>query len=244
MTRDVATRGAITLVALAGILPTAANAAELESGFYRLHNHPDGAIRQPLYGLRLDGLSGNDADDFTFDFDHENSAVWLLLTDTGPNSYSIEISGQSWGGRDVGSSYAVDEWVGIYDFSFTYNVGVQDVPGDDDIWVVASSGSNSGLIEAPNGNLYLLEDKSNGSYNFRLGDENNDSGHRGFDGISGWGWLMHGLISPQLQGGTEHVVSSDWLFTAEKTDTPTPGAISLLAGAIGITGVRRRRSTR
>ena len=242
MTRDAITRGAIGLIALAAILPSAANAVTLETGFYRLHNHPDGAIRTPHYGLRLDGLNGDDTQEFTFDFDHDNSAMFLLLSGSGPNSWTIDISGQSYGGRDVGAVYAADEWAGVYDISFTYDVSVQDVPGDDDIWVVSASGSNSGLVEAPNGNEYLLEDKSNGTYAFRLGDANDDNGHRGFDGISGWGWLMHGLISPQLQGGTQHVVSSDWLFTAEKTDTPTPGAISLLAGAIGISSTRRRRT--
>ncbi len=241
MTRDVATRGAIALLALGGAMPTAALAANLQTGFYALHSHPDGNQSPPPYGLRLDGLNGDTSQEFTFDFDGQGAAMWLVLSGSGPSSWKMEITGQAYGGRDVGSAYANDQWLGLYDIDFTYDVSVESVPGDDDIWVVASSGENAGIITAPNGNQYLLEDKSNGSFTFRFGDEDNDAGHRGFDGISGWGWLMHGLIVPGAPTQTQHVVASDWLFTAEKSDVPTPGAVSLLAGALGLAGTRRRR---
>ena len=34
-----------------------------------LHDHPDGALANPTYGLRLDDLYGGNNSDFTFSFD-------------------------------------------------------------------------------------------------------------------------------------------------------------------------------
>jgi hypothetical protein len=62
-----------------------------------------------------------------------------------------------------------------------------------------------------------------------------DLGHRGFNGISGWGWLSYvaddGTVLP-------HVYAADWLFTAELI--PAPGAIALM-GMGGLLAARRRR---
>ncbi|MCA9283509.1 MAG: hypothetical protein KDA30_15905, partial [Phycisphaerales bacterium] len=121
---------------------------------------------------------------------------------------------------------------GIYTIDFTLDQGVMQVPGDDDVWVNTTNNVNTGSIMTPLGDEIALEDER-GSYGYslRLGDENNDLGHRGFNGISGWGWMNH--------GGLPHVASTDWLFTAELV--PTPGAASLL-GTAGLLLVRRRRS--
>ena len=68
---------------------------------------------------------------------------------------------------------------------------------------------------------------------FRLGDEDSDAGHRGFAGISGWGWMNHG--DPEV-----HHDYSDWLFTAEKLPVPTPGSLALMSAG-GMLWIRRNR---
>lgn len=230
---------AFGVLALAGVIPAAANGAMLETGFYILHNHPDAAGDPPPYGLRLDGLDGTASHDFTFDFDHAQSSMFLNLDETSPGVYVITIQGTSWGGQDVGTDYANNSYLGEYDIFFQYTMNGKDAPGDDDVIVDPSSPANAGTIIDPNGvTHYLFDKQGDAGYSFRFGDENNDAGHRNFSGISGWGWLMHGLTP----GDTQHIPYSDWLFTAEKTDIPTPGAIGLAACAVAVGGLRRRRS--
>ncbi len=58
--------------------------------------------------------------------------------------------------------------------------------------------------------------------------------HRGFAGISGWGWVNH-------SGAPDHVVASDWLFTVG-APIPEPSAASTFAaGALVTLGAIRRR---
>ncbi len=203
-----------------------ASAEVIVPGIYRLHDHPDGAIAPPPYGLRLvelyDVTAGND--NFTFDFDHADSEMFLTFTGT-----EITISGVSMGGRDTGAAWAADAYLGLYSFSFTYSIGVSGVPGDDDIYVVANM-DNTGTVTTPLGDTLDLLDKSNGSFSFRLGDESDDAGHRGFAGISGWGWLTYPAGAAPM--------GTDWIFTAELV--PAPSALALL-GAAGLFRSRRRR---
>ena len=215
----------IALTALAGLaLAPQAHGAMITPGTYDLHNHPDGDAVEPHYGFRLDELynatGGHDI--FTFDFDHAMSNMQMDVTAT-----TIHIYGTSWGGRDTGSSYAADGYLGVYTIDFVYDMGVGPAPGDDDVRVVAD-GDNFGSIMTPLGDTIPLTDKADSGYSFRLGDEDNDNGHRGFAGISGWGWVTHGTGS--------HVAASDWLFTAT---IPAPGATTLIAG--GLLALSRRR---
>lgn len=213
-----------------------ASAATIQSGLYRLHNHPDGNQRPPLYGARFDELynatGGHDV--FTLDFDSLQSAVYMTVNAA---QTEIRIFGQAYGGRDTGSSYANDAYLGVYTIDFTYNLGVSPVGGDDDLQVVVPDMRNSGFITGPGslGTTQLI-DKAMDSYSFRLGDENNDAGHRGFSGISGWGWMNYvrdGRVVP-------HVDSTDWLFTATY-EVPAPGAAALM-GLGGLVLARRRRA--
>ncbi len=216
--------GAIGLFAASG-----ASAAIITEGTYRLHNHPDGSARPPLYGMRLDELfnATGDHDIFTFDFDDAVSDMKMTY-----DGSSIHIFGQAWGGRDIGGAYAAEATTGVYTIDFTFLLGVAPVPGDDDVWVNGPDMSNSGSIQPPVGPLVNLVDKRIGDYSFRLGDEDNDAGHRGHPGISGWGWMVH---HPESQG---HIGASDFLFTAELI--PAPGAAGLI-GLIGLAAGRRRR---
>lgn len=219
-------RGMCALVAFGG-LSAAALAGPITGGLYRLHNHPDGDADPPPYGMRLDELynetSGHDI--YTFDFDHASSNMVLNYDST---NQIITISGVAWGGRDIGGSYANDQYLGFYTIAFTYNVGVGPVPGDDDIWVTSASGSNSGTIQTPLGHTKNLRDVAADGFTFRFGDENNNQGHRGFAGISGWGWM-------DIDG--HHQDAQDWLFTAERIPEPS----SVLLALLGVVGVVRRR---
>ena len=217
-----------------GMFAVSASAANLPLGTYDLLNHPNGSARPPLYGARLDELfnvtGGHDI--FTFDFEAAGSAMFMDLTAT-----SIHIYGQSWGGRDTGSGYAADVYRGFYTFNFTYNLGLMAVPGDDDKWVNTTNHINTGTVVAPNGlgTTQLVDERGNFGYSLRLGDENNDAGHRGFSGISGWGWMSY-----NRNGTISHTPDSDWLFTARFTGIPTPGTAALMGLGL-LTASRRRR---
>jgi len=210
-----------------------AQAVTIQTGDYRLRNHPDGNAQPPQYGLRLDELYNvtGDHDIFTFDFNHAGSAMYLNY-----NGSTIHIWGTTWGGRDTGSGYANDVHRGFYTVNFTYTIGVGLVPGDDDIFVNPGPGNyNYGMLTTPSGAHIPLRDGhyDNGTLDFRFGDEDNDLGHRGFNGISGWGWLFHGPYN------SPYIASSDWLFTAEII--PAPGAAALMGlGAAMAVGRRRR----
>ncbi|MBX3395591.1 MAG: PEP-CTERM sorting domain-containing protein [Phycisphaerae bacterium] len=219
----------VTTVALA----SQANAAEF---LFQLRNHPDGQVQMPQYGARLDELfnatSGTDI--FTFDFNHAQSDMKLIYDST---AATIRIFGQSWGGRDTGSSYANDIYRGVYQFDFLYAFGVGQVPGDDDLWASpAQDFLNKGTVSAPvsaGGQTFHLVDKGLGmfGYTFRFGDENNDLGHRGYNGISGWGWME---INDAMNGNA----TRDWLFTA----VPVPEPTTAMFAMFGVAALLRRRS--
>ncbi|MCC6322433.1 MAG: hypothetical protein IT438_13470 [Phycisphaerales bacterium] len=227
---------AAAMAAAVGVVVAPSHGAVIVDGLYRLNNHPDGSEDPPPYGARFDELfdatGGHDV--ITLDFNDINSSVFMTVNSV---AGEIHIYGQAYGGRDVGSTYAADAYLGVYNFDFTYDLGVQQVPGDDDLWVVVPHHRNFGFITAPNslGTIHLT-DEAMGGYSLRLGDEDNDLGHRGFNGISGWGWMSYinndGSVHP-------HVASTDWIFTATYV-IPAPGA-SLALGLAGLFASRRRR---
>lgn len=222
------------VVALAGgaMVVVAASRADVPNGLYNLHNHPGGGINPPPYGARFDEVydATPEHDYITLDFAGPGSAAFMTVTDT-----TIRIFGQSFGGRDLGDVYANDIYRGVYTFDFLYTIGVGPVPGDDDRWVNGPNNSNFGSITGPGGLATRnLVDERNQGFSLRLGDEDNDLGHRGIPGISGFGWLSY--VVPG--GPPVHVAESDWLFMA--TLIPSPGAAGVL-GAFGLVVVGRRR---
>jgi hypothetical protein len=200
-------------------------------GTYALSNHPDAILADPGYGLRLDELFDltDGRDRFTFDFDHALSAMFMDY-----DGDSIRIYGTAFGGLDIGDIHdpANSSEVSI---DFTYN-NVVGVPGDDDIWVLEPDTPNTGTITwLETGEVIDLFDKANDDgWTFRFGDEDDDLGHRGFDGLSGWGWLEH------HEPGFGNDGQMDWIFTGELV--PGPGALALLGLGILVPGRRRRQA--
>jgi hypothetical protein len=221
---------AIVAAAAGTLLTPAANATSLAPGVYRLANHPDGNTVPPPYGARFDELynatSGHDV--FTMDFEHPSSLVTMTYTGS-----TISITGSAWGGRDIGGTYANDIYLGLYTLNFTYSLGLAPVPGDDDVWVDTTNHVNTGTITSPFADVRnLVDERGSFGYSFRLGDENDDQGHRGFNGISGWGWMSY-----KTDSGIEHVAATDWIFTVI---IPSPASAAML-GLGGMMALRRRR---
>lgn len=218
-----------TIVALSGT-------TEAAQYLFQLHNHPNGQVLPPPYGARIDELynATGGQDHFTFNFDAPGSDMRLLYDDT---AQTVHIYGVSLGGLDIGGTYANDSYLGIYTFDFLYDTGIGQVPSDDDIWAQPPNDMmNGGTVTAPasaGGHTFNLVDKGLASfgYTFRFGNEDDDLGHRDFNGTSGWGWL-------EIDGAMNEEVLRDWLFTAELIPEPATGAFMLLGlGAL----IRRRK---
>ena len=182
----------------------------LENGTYQLGNHPDGAAANPLYGLRLDGLlTGDSKDIVTFDFEHPDADVRMEVNDS-----EIRIYGTAFGGIDTGTEYDPNN-SGLFEIDFTYT-DVEGVAGDDDfITNDPNTRQSTGTITQLYGEhktFDLIDESDNFGYSFRLGDGDNDQGHRGFTGASGWGWMQHS------SGG-----KGDWLFAVKEEITGDNG---------------------
>lgn len=235
-------RSVVGLAAAVAAFSGVAGAGTIPYGTYNLANHPDGAIAPPKYGLRLDGLfnATPSSDRFTFDFDDALSHMVMSVVNDGTKDV-ITIWGESFGGRDVGSNYANDSYKGVYEIFFQYTIDVGMVGGDDDRDVKDTAHlENFGYIIAPTGERVNLADYAMGGRTFRVGDENNDQGHRGFDGMSGWGWLA--IEQGQLGSGnfvrSPESGSDDWLFTVV---VPMPAPALLAVASLGGLGLIRRR---
>jgi hypothetical protein len=215
------------------IAPSSADAAVIDPGLYVLLNHPSAA---PISsGLRLDELYNVDTsrqDIFLFDFEHPQSLVVMEVTPS-----MIRISGDAFGGYwRIADGYVPGPYRGVYSFDFVYQIVVMGAPGDDDYIVDGPNNANVGSILTPLGHTIPLYDERGGhAFSFRLGNEDNDNGHRGFDGVSGWGWLNHGG-NPGV-----HITVGDWLFTVGP-EVPAPGAAVTLLAGLAVLASRRRRS--
>jgi hypothetical protein len=213
----------LILCAVLLVLPTLASASPIPSGvFLTLENHPDGNIAPPPYGFRADGLDGDLDHEFTYDFSHAVSNMTLFY-DAGAGT--IDISGVTFGGEDIGGAYAGGGSLWALNFSFS---GVVDLG---DTLEVAPGGGNVGTLEnLVTHEVFALEDYAGShSYTFRCEEE-----HRGV-GPACSGWANH-------SGASGHVKSTDWLFVVA-TPIPEPSSVTLFGfGALAVGASLRRRA--
>lgn len=246
------------MLPITAILLMPLGAQAIPFGTYELGNHPDGGKAEPFYGLRLDKLVGGSGV-WTFDFDHDQSAMYLNYDSNG-----INIFGSVYGGKDIGSGYD-DSTTALWKIDFFYS----------------ANGSGTSISEHANGGLVdtkifsnhenrgtitnltpIFDLAANSTFDLRdhgkekigpdlglalqLGDEGG-SGHRKFRGISGWGWLDHRAYSDSdwpdsTRAPSDNGCCSDWLFTAQKV--PEPGSLSLVGlGLIAARFAKRQKRT-
>lgn len=228
-------------IAMAGMLiaflPRAADARPVPFGTYDLRNH-----RGQRWGLRLDELFDTTAqhDVFTFNFNAQGAGMFLTL-----ERRQIHIFGTALGGRLENGVIAQDEFRGLYAIDFVYDVGVRRLRNDGfglRDYAVFANEENFGTITGP-GTVgpVALRDTNGGMfpYSFRFGDDDTRRGHRGFRGISGWGWLE----TADALGNFNHTDFQDWLFQARPSSAvPEPGTLLLFSTAIaGVVGRRMRQ---
>lgn len=223
-----------------------------ETGLYHLGNHPDGNAQPPTYGARIDNLFGG-VSPFTFDFECDDCGMFMEY-----DGSTIDIFGTAFGGHPDGiGGYDDDEFDGLFEFDVSYDMAdvvENDGDGDDDglqdIGRLGQTGAPIGTLEfltptggdvLPDVTLWDLMDKQ-GDHpaSLRIGNEDDDSGHRGFPGISGWGWMVfreHGEDDFVMAGG-----SQDWIFTARRVSIPLPGSAALML--LGLAVLARGRQKR
>ena len=233
----------VTLIAIFALGSAAAHATKI---VVPLLNHPDGNARMPTYGLRIDNLYGGAAP-FTFDFDCDDCGVTMEF-----DGVSIHIEGDAFGGEHDGlGGRKDDDFDGMYHVNVTYvppTIVEDDGDGLQDIGILGETGGMIGTLEfkgtpAPGeATMWELMDKSGSNpFSLRIGDEDDDAGHRGFDGISGWGWLKFreaGSDDPFM----DVPGPQDFLFIARRRPVPTPGtALLLTLGLFGLASSSRRR---
>jgi len=238
-------------VAAAALAVTSAHAAV---STFTLHDHPDGGVAPPTYGMRLDGLDGNASNEFTFSFD--NAAIdsnpayqqMKLIYDSTLNT--VQITGHVYGGLDAGAAYGAP--VGVWFVDMLYSVNVDATADGKYIKVTDEDAANSGSITAValdtaglginDGDSFALTDEDGGkAFSFKFDNDNHRLGGASLDGdpnvFVGRGWLNH--------SDAPHIPSSDWLFTAEMDPIPEPSTVIIWAVLIGMGGVfwlRRRRA--
>ena len=114
----------------------------------------------------------------------------IEITEVANDEYERRIYGTAFGGLVENNEYGA-AFAGLVDIDFVYMLA-HTVNGDDDYIVTTPNFTNTGMITFEGEMIDLFDRANSEGYTFRLGDESDGLGHRGFDGISGWGGVDHG----------------------------------------------------
>ncbi len=242
MNRAVLRAGFALGAGLIGVFAGAANAGGVTTQVFRLHDHPDGNINPPPYGLRYDDLFksvGGPGGSTSFSFEENGASMRLIVsTDTMTNAKTIRIVGKVYGGKDNGAS--VSFGAGLYKLDFTYT---QNVAAHGTGWKVTGtdSANNGSLVSLGNadvaaGTTWSFSDKGDGkgnSFYFKQ-DDHRLAGHPEFG--QGY-WVGHGWVMSSDGRGLSS--TRDFLFLGKPIPLPTAGLMGAI-GLLGLAGVRRR----
>lgn len=210
----------VSLFATAFVTSQAA-ATPIDAGvLYQILDHPDGSLDGPDYALRLDGLSGNSADDFTFSSVLNGAQLTIVYDD---QAATIKIEGTVYGGHLVGNAWVNPQ---LWQVSFMYG-GVTESGGKLESTPGTGIGTIMGLT--PGSSTIGLVDKANmAGLAFRL-----DTGHRlNTNEVTGHGWLTHDA-APRTS-------YQDWLFRVGDPIPEPNSALLIGAGLIALASRRRR----
>lgn len=188
---------------------------------YNCHDHPNGQIVPPTYGLRIDYLLDNGRYTFSFDYSNGGGTAGVTLTHDDVLG-TIRIFGRAYGGKDLGGSWdpAARGWINI-DFTYTTNVSTRDNcagAAGNDVHVLSESALNSGTftLDGWGGNqVFVFTDEADDegcSFNF-----DNDWDSKGNAAIANNPaiWSAAGWLKPSDING-----SRDWLFIADAATVP------------------------
>lgn len=185
------------------------------------HDHPEGVVAPPTYGLRIDDLLGEGQYTFSFDYSDGIEEALVILTYDETNA-TIRIAGRAYGGKLEGDDWSASErgWMNI-DFIYTDAVAVYDNcarESGDDLFVTGASSLNSGTFTLDgwggNASFSFIDRANEGGCSFVF---DNDWDSKGVQEIandpniwSGAGWLQPGTTGDR-----------DWVFTATRYTPPT-----------------------
>lgn len=175
-------------VLIGSLAVTSANAAIIS---YNLSDKDPGAQNPPDYGLRLDGLFGEESSIWTFSFDSTD-----VRMDVDTVLGTAHIYGEVIGAKDVGT-----EWDPVTGYSWYLDFTYTDITITDPVtgfWHAADdNGATNNINLANKGSLQLLSDADvDGAYG---GNDGSDQGeYIAFADYKGGDFFLHGTKGPYV----------------------------------------------
>jgi hypothetical protein len=190
------------------------------------HDHPQGLLAPPTYGLRIDNLIGEGEYTFSFDYTDGVETARVLLT-YDETLAQIRIAGRAYGGLLDGGAWSPEAsgWIDI-DFVYTNSVAVYDNCArdtGDDLYVTAADAFNTGTFTLDgwggDASFSFIDRADEHGCSFVF---DNDWDSKGIDDIADDPaiWSAAGWLQPGTSG------NRDWLFIATRYVTPTECAES------------------